>query len=1033
MTKAAAMPGRRRAAGEVLAWGILLALAAILLELLLVLVLNQRRLTSIWEVQHGVLGLLSNWTLLAVPGGLLAGGLRLATISGGAPRRWVALSVLALAGATGWGVGGGRHLAALEVRLGFAIVVGLIGGFLAWLLFRPLVVILRSRTGAMVVGSTSIAASLVLVAANATLLVRLYPAFHAALSVLSVALFSFGALCQLRAHVRTRAPWAALVVLVIAGLVCIPGSKAVQGFDNFRWIVSETSVNLNWGIELASKLAPPEPLDDSSVSRPLGSRRRESGLDFRGRTVVLISVDALRADHLGTYGYTRTTSPNIDELARRGVTFQAAYAPTPHTSYSVTSLMTGKYMRPLLRQGTGADSDVWAKSMSTYGYRTAAFYPPAVFFIDTARFESFRSSQLGFEYSKVEFAEGEKRIGQVKQYLERLPTERDAFIWLHLFGPHEPYEKDARFDFGNRDEDLYDSEIRAADDTIGKVVRMIQIRDPEALIMLTADHGEEFGDHGGRYHGTTVFDEQVRVPLIVVGGGATPGLLVEQPVQTIDLLPTVLDGLKIPIPPRVRGRSLLPLLEAPIPLADDAGFAVSETDDYTLLAEANHRLICQRRSGACQLFDTSKDPAQKQDISRAQSGVTKRLRAMARGFAESHGKFESQGLRAEGKGWPAPILLGLNGNAEVAPELSLLLDDADPAIRRKCAEVLFSVAGESQTAALRLAMTREEDSETRGWLALTLTRLGQGAPLVMELLQGADPRMRRLAALALAQQGDNAGEKELIRWWLDTAKLGFDDAKQVLHAFSQLGSRDAVGPLLNRLKDVRLRPYIAEALAVIGDKDAMPHLAIQLQKERYHSNRGPLAESILRLGGDDELILPLRRFLAVPDPLPGGLELAMKAGILDELGGPKEADRRRLRQLSDSGIDLRVVVAPGPKRTPIRLVLSARTRSGAQGEIHLAPGTPRAPLKKGQVRARSAPSLQTERSEIVLVPAAELGAAKDSWRQLSLDLPAHFRAKPGHHLYLEVFAPQDVEIRALAALPRREDLPPPPPEPWKAD
>ncbi len=128
-------------------------------------------------------------------------------------------------------------------------------------------------------------------------------------------------------------------------------------------------------------------------------------LDLRDRDFLLISIDALRADHLGSYGYARPTTPHLDALSNDAVVFEHAYAPSPHTSYSVTSLMTGKYMRPLLLQGIAQDSDTWAGLLRTYGYRTAAFYPPAVFFIDPDRFQTFRDSFLGFEYRWVEFAE----------------------------------------------------------------------------------------------------------------------------------------------------------------------------------------------------------------------------------------------------------------------------------------------------------------------------------------------------------------------------------------------------------------------------------------------------------------------------------------------------------------------------------------------------------------------------------------------------------------------------------------------------
>ena len=122
------------------------------------------------------------------------------------------------------------------------------------------------------------------------------------------------------------------------------------------------------------------------VHAPLDQRTSGHAIDLRGRDVVLISVDALRADHVGAYGYGRPTTPRLDRLAAEGVVFEAAYTPTPHTSYAVSSLMTGKYIRPLVLQGLGDDSETWAQHLQRYGYKTAGFYPPAVFFIDGERF-----------------------------------------------------------------------------------------------------------------------------------------------------------------------------------------------------------------------------------------------------------------------------------------------------------------------------------------------------------------------------------------------------------------------------------------------------------------------------------------------------------------------------------------------------------------------------------------------------------------------------------------------------------------------
>ena len=108
---------------------------------------------------------------------------------------------------------------------------------------------------------------------------------------------------------------------------------------------------------------------------------------------LLITIDALRADHVGAYGYERALTPSLDRLAKSGIVFEAAYTASPHTSYSLTSLMTGKYVYPLIQQGIElSSSTTWAGVLRQYGYQTAAFYPPAVFYIDGKDFKHFEDT-----------------------------------------------------------------------------------------------------------------------------------------------------------------------------------------------------------------------------------------------------------------------------------------------------------------------------------------------------------------------------------------------------------------------------------------------------------------------------------------------------------------------------------------------------------------------------------------------------------------------------------------------------------------
>ncbi len=787
----------------------------------------------------------------------------------------------------------------------------------------------------------------------------------------------------------------------------------------------------------AAALAPPRPVDDA----PLAEVRSGHALDLAGRDIVLVSIDALRADHVGAYGHGRPTTPNIDALAKDGVVFEAAYTPTPHTSYAITSLMTGKYMRPLLLQGLGGDSETWAQHLRRYGYRTAAFYPPAIFFIDGDRFTSFRESFLGFEYRKVEFADAARRAEQVTAYLGRVPADRRLFLWVHLFEPHEPYEAHEGHSFGDRDVDRYDAEIAAADEGVGRIVAAVRAVRPGALVIVTADHGEEFGEHGGRYHGTTVYEEQVRVPLIMSAPGLFAPRRVPQPVQLVDLLPTVLAGLDIPRPARVRGTDLGPLLVGkPPPAGLEDGLAFAETDEQTMLARGALRLVCARKIGACAMYDLAKDPGQIRADAGQGSAGSDALRADLAKMAASHGTFEVAGLRAEGKGWPSALRRGLAGDADAAADVAALLDDADVVIRRKAAEVLFDLRRPETAAALRLAVVRDEDAEVRTRAALALTRLGEGAARTREVIDEPDVPLRRLAALALAEQGDARGEAELIAWWrkgsakdpADREVIPETRAKEILAALGRIRSEDAVYPLIRSLDDVRLRPFIAEALAQIGEDSARPALAEQLGRERYQTARVAIVKALLALGAEDELAQPLAKLLGMPDPLPEGLAFAMKADVLQHVGGPRDSDLSRLRRLAKAGAPMRLLVPKVDKHPVdrgIRAICRARTTDREVGEIRIGRITSFA-RAKGRYSSwipSAAPELEDSRSAVLRI---EPGSDPGGMKEVFATLPEAVNLKQGEMGEFVVYATQNVEVVACAIVALQDELPPPPPEPW---
>jgi arylsulfatase A-like enzyme len=1030
--------------------GLAAACLSVIFEGIVTLLWFRREISSLWELQHGILNLAPLVLPLAAAAGLL-GAYLIACLESADERprsRWVLVVVGLLgSGAAAWAVGGGRHLSSLSQRLGLVALVGIgVAWIIGWASSRFAQLILRRRA---VAATLAVLGLFCLEAVNRFVLVRLYPGFHVSLALTTLILSpALGWLTvtepervsrDATTKNKTLTTWGLLVTTAIGAALILLAPRASRNlalFDNFRLILLENAPILGQGVKLAARLAPPPPLakcdagnwDASCIA--LDPRRDDSsaGFSLRGRDVLLITVDALRADHLGAYGYSRKTSPNIDKLATDAVRFNYAYAPTAHTSYSVTSLMTGKYMRPLLLQGAGADSDTWATLLRRYGYRTAAFYPPAVFFIDPQRFEPFKNSFLGFEYRKVEFLEGPARAKQVTQYLGSAPGEQRLFVWVHLFGPHEPYEAHEGFDFGSRDIDRYDSEIAYADAAIGQITEAFLKSRPNSLIILSADHGEEFGDHGGRYHGTTVYEEQVRVPLIAYAPQLFKPRTVNEPVQTIDLLPTVLAALDVPRPPRLRGRNIGPLLSGKS--ESGSGLALAETDEQVMLAEGNYRLVCARLIGACQLFDVLAEPLEQHDLSATQHERFERMRLRQHELSASHGQYEAQGLRSEGKGWPNAILRGVAGDGDAVDEIASLLDDADSAIRRKSAELLFELNRPSAAPALRLALTRDEDSTVRAWCALSLTRMGQGAPLVYDLLAGHDLNFSRLAALALADSGDPRGLDRLVAWWKDPAARNYQRSRWLLAAFARLRAKSVVQGLVTSLDDVRLRPHIASTLADIGDEAARGPLVRAFADERYQNARVALARALVKLHAREEMARPLLRFLGVPDPIPGGLGFAVQAKVLQYVGGPKPGELTTLSRNANIGTRTQVVIPRGygSQSAGLRLLIRVTNQGSGPGQVRVLE------VADLSIQSRNTQSLalrnfntNTQSPLVFSVP-----VSPDSI-ELHQGVPASFHWIESRSVALDVLATSGIKVEALAVVPLAPELPPPPPQHWSPD
>lgn len=901
--------------------------------------------------------------------------------------------------ATAIGVSGGRRMAGLVLRVPFVVLLALLGALAGFALARVLV---RTRPVLLAIGGVALAVLAWL--ADATVLPRLYPAFHLALFFV----FLFAAAAAVRgARTSFVAGPVSIAAILLAGLAIAAspgGSRKARGEDNLRRILLEHAPFLGRGVRVAAQLAPPPPLDeDDEASRATLAGVRTTGthaVDWRGHDIVVVTIDALRADHVSAYGYPRATTPNIDALAKQGVRFDRAYCPTPHTSYSVASLMTGKYMKPLLALSPEEDStaETWAVQLRRYGYRTAAFYPPAVFFIDEHRFRHLRDENLGFEYAKVEFAKPELRKEQIERYLATAPKDKPLFLWVHLFEPHEPYESHPDHPFtGDPKLDAYDSEVATADALVGDVVASVgKNRPPGTVFVVSADHGEEHGDHGGRYHGTTVYEEQVRVPLVVAAPGLAPRV-VTTPVQTIDLLPTSLAALEVPIPPRVRGRDLGPLLVGTAPREDD-GLAFAETDDYTLVARGTDRLVCQRKIGSCTLFDIAHDPEQRSAVG-DRPGRVEELRKLGAAIQRETGRLEATGL-------PEALRRAMQGDRDAAEDVAPLLDDAKVDLRRLAARAAYALRAPEVRPQLERALAHDEDDVVRHWCALAIVRTAETddkatRKIVEDLLRSGTAEEKLAAAQTLAERGDARGEGELVARW--NAAFGPDatqpgepaEARELLGAFTRIKSRASVPLLVRALEDVELRPYVVTALADIGDARAKAALVKQLTEERYVHLRPLEARALLKLGGRHELFAPLARFAGVPEPMQDALAIAREGRLVTYDRGGKDYQLAPPRPATkgDDTLKLELPFAKPPGMGRLLLALDPG-RTTVTGTVN------GAPLPEGTLLGES-------------LYVIELGELKSPHTQLV------FNGRAG--------------IQAAWLVPRSPEIPPPAPRAWKGD
>ncbi len=671
-------------------------------------------------------------------------------------------------------------------------------------LLRRLVAALRPRSlGARLPpAALFVVAALVLHAVDHRVLPRLYEYLHAALGALT--LLAFAVAAALFARPQPSRP--AVVLSALALLVAPWSFTRLDAWPNVRAEVFGVHApfvrHAALGLTALRPTAPARPYTPTARS---ASASDDAHLPrWEGAHVLLITVDAMRADRLGRVVAGRSLTPTLDALAARGTLFARAYAQAPHSSYSLSSLHTGEYLHETVPLGQPQPLDTLAESLSRAGYATAAVFTRGVFFTEGERLTPYRDRDLGF--ARADHVDRDAR-GQAEAINHELDDvvrrgEPPMFGWVHFFDAHAPYQGS-----GATPEAQYDDGVRHVDAAIATVLDHARaVLHRPLIVAVTADHGEEFGEHGGVYHGSTVYDEQVRVPLLIAAPGMT-ARVVDAPAQLVDVAPTLLSMTGHRPPASMRGTDLRPWLLPTPPSQPRTVFSAVNT--RAAAVRWPFKLIVDLTYGTEELFDLGRDPAERRNLVESLPAERASLRAALDGWLAT--------LAAE-SGGGAALARGRLGDRSAAPDLvALAVDRSRPAAARAEAITLLARFADDALTARLAPLLADPSTDVRAEAAIALGRAGdpRARPLLADLLTSDPPERRWRAALAL---GDHRATEAL------TEALWSDDEATTLDAARALGSvRDpgAFEALVARLPDDHVRYRVVLALGATRDPRAL--------------------------------------------------------------------------------------------------------------------------------------------------------------------------------------------------------------------
>ena len=552
--------------------------------------------------------------------------------------------------------------------------------------------------------------------------------------------------------------------------------------------------------------------------------------------VYLITIDTLRADHVGCYGYKQVETPALDGFAADGVRFTEAFTHSPITNTSHITILTGllpsqhgvtDFGVPLSPRHVTA-----AELLKKRGYQTAAFIGAVILDSHTLApgldrgfdfYDNFpqNDSKDGEGKSKPRWGRVERRGMEVVAHAEAwMDAHRSGphFVWVHMYDPHDPYEPPPPFSEQYRDH-LYDGEIAYADSALAHWIAFLKktgVYD-NALIIVTGDHGEGLGEHGEETHGLFLYDSTLHVPLILkMPAEANHGRVIDAQVRTSDILPTILSEVGVAAPAELSGESLLPLLRDQANGLTPSNRELFGETDYPLrwgwsplraLRTDNSKLIAAPRP---ELYDLHADP---KELNNLYSSDGSKVSSMRAEMANWTAKLPPEaGAGKPGEVWPDPKdkieVQNLLHNAMLAD------DDNRPADARRFLEKALQLDPRSPTTLRQL-----------GELELAAGEVGKAAG---HLKQACELRPDdATAAFELGQASEKVGD------W-PGARDAFESGLKLTPG--QLSARLQLGRVYLQLKDAKNAQDQFEAALLVDSSNRDGRLGLaeaQIQQSDF--------------------------------------------------------------------------------------------------------------------------------------------------------------------------------------------------------